>query len=124
IQQDYDDDVKVEGDPDLLKIVMHNLLSNAVKYNSEHGLIRITAKRQDELCIIKVWNTGPGFPQQEKYKLFKRFSRIETEELLSRKGSGIGLFISWNIVYMHNGRIYADSAQGQYAEFTVELPLP
>ena len=61
---------------------------------------------------------------EEKYKLFKRFSRIETEELLSRKGSGIGLFISWNIVYMHNGRIYADSAQGQYAEFTVELPLP
>ncbi len=124
IQQDYDDDVKVEGDPDLLKIVMHNLLNNAIKYNIDHGLIRITAKQQDGLCIIKVWNTGPGFPQEEKYKLFKRFSRIETEELLSRKGSGIGLFISWNIVYMHNGRIYADSAQGQYAEFTVELPLP
>jgi len=122
IEKNYDD-VKLQCDPDAIKIVMHNLLSNAIKYNNENGIVRITVKAEKDVCKIIVWNTGPGFPQEQKYKLFKRFSRIETDELLSRKGSGIGLFVSWNIVYLHNGRIYADSVQGQYAQFTVELPL-
>ncbi len=121
IERHYED-VILQCDPEAMKIVMHNLLSNAIKYNYEHGLIRITVKRQD-VCKIVVYNTGPGFPEEQKHKLFKRFSRIETDELLARKGSGIGLFVSWNIVYLHNGRIYAHSIPGQYAEFTVELPL-
>lgn len=119
----YYDAVQVACDPDAMRIVMHNLLSNAIKYNNENGFVRITVKAEKDVCKINIWNTGPGFPQEQKYKLFKRFSRIETDELLARKGSGIGLFVSWNIVYLHNGKIYADSVQGQYAEFTVELPL-
>lgn len=121
IERHYED-VKLQCDPEAMKIVMHNLLSNAIKYNYENGLIRITVTRQD-VCKIVVYNTGPGFPEEQKHKLFKRFSRIETDELLSRKGSGIGLFVSWNIVYLHGGRIYAHSVPGQFAEFTVELPL-
>ncbi|MEW6525563.1 MAG: GAF domain-containing sensor histidine kinase [Spirochaetota bacterium] len=122
VEKHYED-VQLQCDPDAMKIVMHNLLSNAIKYNSDSGTVRITVKKEGTLCRISVWNTGPGFPETEKHKLFKRFSRIETDELLARKGSGIGLFVTWNIVYLHNGRIYANSAVGQYAEFTVELPL-
>ncbi|MCX8124024.1 MAG: GAF domain-containing sensor histidine kinase [Spirochaetes bacterium] len=121
IEKHYED-VKLQCDPDAMKIVMHNLLSNAIKYNIDNGIIRITVTRED-VCRIVVYNTGPGFPEEQKHKLFKRFSRIETDELLARRGSGIGLFVSWNIVYLHNGKIYAHSVPGQYAEFTVELPL-
>lgn len=121
IEKHYED-ITLQCDPDAIKIVMHNLLSNAIKYNVENGIIRITVTRND-VCRIVVWNTGPGFPEEQKHKLFKRFSRIETNELMARKGSGIGLFVSWNIVQLHNGRIYAHSVLGQYAQFTVELPL-
>ncbi|HDP79288.1 MAG TPA: HAMP domain-containing histidine kinase, partial [Spirochaetes bacterium] len=112
----------VRCDPELMKIVFVNLLSNAVKYGMVRGRVKISASAAGGIMTLKVWNQGPGFPGSEKKNLFKKFSRLQTAELKGRKGSGIGLYMSWKTVMAHGGAIRAASEEGQWAEFTVELP--
>lgn len=112
----------LRGDPALLQIVLHNLLGNAVKYGNEGGRVELTARRAVDHVEVAVWNEGPGFPESEKGRLFRRFSRIPSPELMSRKGSGVGLYVSWQIVRLHGGRIWADSEPGRWARFSFRLP--
>ena len=114
-------------DPTLLRIVTVNLLDNAVKYGNEGGDIRVKAEvrldeKRDERLRISVWNAGPGFSQSQQNKLFRRFSRLDDPALKSRRGTGVGLYNSWRIVQLHKGRITAESEQGEWAEFSFEIP--
>jgi hypothetical protein len=114
----------VRCDPDLLKIVLVNLLGNAAKYGNPDGEIRVSARRDPGSFSVSVWNEGPGFPESEKHRLFRRFSRLQTPELRDRKGSGVGLYTCWRIVELHGGRIRAASEPGRWAEFTFTIPDP
>ena len=114
-------------DPTLLRIVTVNLLDNAIKYGNEGGDIRVKAEvgvdeKGGERLRISVWNAGPGFSQAQQNKLFRRFSRLDDPALKSRRGTGVGLYNSWRIVQLHKGRITAESEQGEWAEFSFEIP--
>jgi signal transduction histidine kinase len=116
--------VNVECDPTLMRIVMVNLLGNAVKYGNERGEIRITVLPGDDRTRVTVWNEGPGFPKHERYKLFRRFSRLDNDDLHKRKGTGVGLYSSWRIIELHGGKIRANSEHGKWAEFSFHFPQP
>jgi len=112
----------VSCDPDLMRIVMVNLLSNAVKYGVENGLVKVHASIQGENLEVRVYNTGPGFPESAKNKLFRKFSRIQTPELMARKGTGVGLYTVWRIIRLHGGIITADAEEGAWAQFSFSIP--
>mgnify|MGYP005836439309 CR=1 FL=1 len=114
--------LRAEFDPELLKIVAVNLIGNAVKYGNVKGRIRLRAGRSGDSVRVSVWNEGPGFPETEKKNLFKKFSRLQTPQLLGRKGSGIGLYLSWKALQAHGGKIRAESEEGSWAEFIFEFP--
>lgn len=109
-------------DPELMKIVLTNFLSNAVKYSNDGAVIKLNIAAHDGRVRVSVWNEGPGFPESEKIRLFKRFSILQTPELTQRKGHGVGLYVTWKIILFHGGRIWADSRHGEWAEFTFEIP--
>jgi signal transduction histidine kinase len=113
----------VRCDPDLVKIVMMNLLGNGIKYGNKGGRLKISIMKGFKKFSFSVWNEGPGFTEEDKHRLFKKFSRLQAAELMERKGSGIGLYVSWKIVQIHCGRIHAESEHGAWARFTVDLPL-
>ena len=113
----------IECDAGLMKIVVDNLLGNAVKYGREGGTIRITIELDGDMLQIVVWNEGPGFPKELRANLFRKFSRLGVPELKKEKGTGVGLYSSWRVVRVHGGRITADSKYGQWAQFTVHIPL-
>lgn len=115
--------IALTADKNLLSIVMANYCSNAVKYGNEGGAMKIRAWTEDASLRVTVWNEGPGFPAAQRGRLFRRFSRLESEELLKRKGSGIGLYNCWKIVRLHGGRVWAESQEGAWAEFGFEVPL-
>ncbi|HPG49626.1 MAG TPA: GAF domain-containing sensor histidine kinase [Spirochaetota bacterium] len=115
--------IPVRCDPALVKIVMVNLLSNGIKYGNKGGTLKVSVTKGFKKFSFSVWNEGPGFNEEDKHRLFKKFSRLQAAELIERKGSGIGLYVSWKIVQIHCGHIYAESEQGSWARFTVELPL-
>ena len=62
---------------------------------------------------IAVWNEGPGFPAEERPRLFRKFSRLRIPELPARKGTGMGLYTAWRIVALHGGSMDALSEHGR-----------
>ena len=112
----------LRGDPDLLRIVLVNLVGNAVKYGREGGLVQIVATRNGPQVEVSVRNEGVGFPPEQQSRLFRKFSRLETPELRSIKGSGVGLYTVWRIVQLHGGRVGAQSKPGEWADFWFHLP--
>ncbi|HRU00397.1 MAG TPA: GAF domain-containing sensor histidine kinase [Victivallales bacterium] len=113
----------ISCDPELIKIVIINLIGNAVKYGYEEGNIKIIFDRQDNYVLLSVWNQGPGFTEEDKNKLFKKFSRLENNELMKQKGTGLGLYTAWQIINSHGGKISAESEHKKYAEFKIQIPL-
>lgn len=109
-------------DPNLLRIVMVNLLSNAIKYNVDEGQVRVKAATTDDGLRVTVWNSGPGFAEDQRERLFRRFSRLDNEALREVKGTGVGLYTVWRIVELHGGRVWARSEEGQWAEFGFMIP--
>ena len=122
-------DVPSEGlqaqcDPDLLRIVAVNLFGNGVKYGRTGGALRVGAARTETGVLVTSWNEGPGFPESQRGRLFRRFSRLDSPELKSRKGTGVGLYTSWRIVRLHHGTMDASSEEGKWAEFRFTIPQP
>lgn len=114
--------LRVDADRDLLRVVVLNLVSNAVKYGKEGGRLRVTMCREGHDVAVAVWNEGPGFPAEQRSRLFRRFSRLSDPALLSRPGTGVGLYTSWRIVRVHGGRMDSTSEHGAWAEFRFTLP--
>lgn len=123
LERDYSGTVfPVRCDPDLMKIVIMNLVGNGIKYGNRNGRLRVSLVKGFKKFSLSVWNEGPGFSEQERHLLFRKFSRLKAAELIERKGSGIGLYVSWKIVQLHCGRLSADSEHGAWARFTVDMP--
>ena len=114
----------IQCDAGLMKTVCLNLVGNAVKYGRNGGRIRISGEHRGKSFRLAVWNEGAGFPPEERSKLFKRFSRLAVHEHKHTKGSGVGLYIVWQIIQLHGGRVHAHSQYGEWAEFVWEIPQP
>jgi signal transduction histidine kinase len=113
----------VECDPGLLGVVAVNYLSNAAKYGDDAGEVRAVLSCSGGRLRFSVRNSGPGFPAEERGKLFRRFSRLDTPELKKRKGTGVGLYTCARLVALHHGQVGADSEPGKWAEFWFEMPV-
>ena len=113
-----------ECDPALLRIVLVNLLGNAVKYGQPEGEIRLRVVREPDRLQVSVWNEGEGFMPEDRGRLFQRFSRLRSSGGANKRGTGVGLYTSWRILQLHNGRIRARSEPGKWAEFSFELAQP
>jgi signal transduction histidine kinase len=109
-------------DPGLIKIAIINLIGNGISYGREGGRIDLEITFKNEGVVIGVKNEGEGFTEEQKAKLFRKFSRLETEKALGIKGTGLGLYITWWIIQEHQGWINAESVPQKYARFTFFLP--
>ncbi len=108
--------------------VINNLLSNAAKNTPPKGKIEISLERIDKWAIISVSDTGVGFTEDEIKKIFTRFGKIERYgeglEYLDLKGSGLGLYISKQIIELHGGKIWVESdGRNKGSTFIFRLPL-
>lgn len=110
-------------DTDKLDKIIYNLLSNAAKYTSE-GSVSLdvrTSKNYDHL-YIKVSDTGSGISKQQMKQLFQRFFDGEYRRHQTF-GTGIGLALTRDLVYLHNGKISAESEEGKGTVLSVWLPI-
>lgn len=117
------EEVYLTVDPDLMKIVLTNLIDNAVKYSFEESEIDIEYQVTDKFFRFSITNPGVGFTKEQAGMLFKRFSRLRQKGLEDRKGSGLGLYLTWWIIQKHEGNITAESEPGQWARFSFILPI-
>ena len=101
-------DLKAEGDPQLLRIVLDNLLHNAWKYTSKRSLAKIefdALTANGEQSAFYVRDNGAGFDQQYADKLFTAFQRLHSQAEFP--GTGIGLATVQRIIYRHGGKVWA-----------------
>ena len=115
--------VRVEVDRDRLAQVIVNLVSNAVKYSPEGGPVEVCTRQCDHKAIIEVHDHGKGIAKDQQTRIFETFYRTPDAEASAKKGLGLGLAISKDIVERHHGRIWCESEPGQGSTFFVELPI-
>lgn len=129
------EDIFVEADKERLMQVIYNLLDNAFKFtDSDGGTVRITLEKQEQQlgdripqeqqhqqephAIIHIKDTGTGIDPEILPRLFSKFVTK------SQRGTGLGLYISKNIVEAHGGKLYAETnTNDKGATFTIILPL-
>ncbi|MFC1652635.1 cache domain-containing protein [Planctomycetota bacterium] len=113
--------LEVQADLDLMQIVANNLISNAIKYSHKDGRVSITAESVDEYIRVEVYNDSVPISEEQKAKLFQKFSRLANEQTKREKGTGLGLFITKQIVEAHGGRIWVEPReQGNAFIFEIE----
>ena len=116
----------MHADPTFLHLAVFNLLSNAVKFTSarDPAVIRIWSEQVSnngvEETVFHVADNGAGFNMDYVHKLFGVFQRLHRME--DFQGTGIGLANVRRIVERHNGRVWADSKQGEGATFSFSIP--
>src|SRR5258708_8291768 len=115
-------EVKLQGDCNRLSQVVVNLLSNAIKYSPEGSPVRVLVSERNDLAVLKVWDTGKGIAKDQQAYIFEPFYRAPDAQVSSKRGMGLGLAISKDIVERHGGRIWCESKRGQGTTFIVELP--
>lgn len=113
----------VRGDRDRLMQVVVNLLSNAQKFcPPENGRVETTLIIENGFLELRVQDNGPGIPTETQAMIFEKFTQVHSPETGKPKGTGLGLFITKNIIEQHGGDIYVKSEEGQGACFIVRLP--
>ena len=108
----------VQGDKIRLEQVFSNLISNALKYGDMKP-IKISTESSDNKAIISISDQGIGIAKEDQARIFERFERATSRNLIS--GIGVGLFISKKIIEAHNGEVLVKSEPGKGSTFTVVL---
>jgi two-component system phosphate regulon sensor histidine kinase PhoR len=111
----------VLADPLRMEQVIVNLLHNAIKFTPPGGRIRLSARLQGERVIFTVEDNGIGISSDDLPRIFERF--YKSDRARSGEGTGLGLAIARHLVEAHDGRIWAESIEGQGSTFHFDLPL-
>ncbi len=112
---------KVKVDTIRLEQVITNLISNAAKYSPGKDKIIVNSVKKDNSIVISFTDFGIGIPKEKISKIFDRFYRVD-EVSKEFSGLGIGLYISAEIIKQHDGKIWAESIEGEGSTFYLSLP--
>jgi sigma-B regulation protein RsbU (phosphoserine phosphatase) len=119
----------VYGDPDRILEVLINLIDNAIKFTPADGAVTVSAGRvptDPDFACVSVTDTGSGIAPESRALIFERLYQDPNAVDNNRKGLGLGLYISKELVALHGGRIWAasDGASGSTFSFTLPLYSP
>ena len=114
------------ADNDYLGEVISNLIDNAIKYSKESVEINITAEESERYTILKVRDNGLGISEADQKVIFQKYERAAAAKRSRRNGaSGFGLGLNFvdQVIKAHEGKIFVNSTEGEFTEFTIYLPL-
>jgi len=109
----------IANDKAQLQQVFLNLISNAIDAISKDGLIEIESRTADSHIVVTISDDGPGIPKDQQRRVFEPFFTTKETE----KGTGLGLWISYDIMEKMGGTIIFESKVGEGSAFTVKIPV-
>lgn len=116
--------ISILGDSQRLKQILVNLISNAIKFTETGGItVQISTIDSKTKWMMQVSDTGPGIPPEALVTVFEPFKQLADANKALRKGYGLGLSITKQLVNLMGGKISLDSIVGKGTTFTVTLPL-
>ena len=114
--------VIISADPQKLKQILVNLIGNSIKYTPA-GSVNVSHKFTKNEIIILIEDTGIGIPAEELTNLFGKFHRIRNEQTEKIHGTGLGLWITKQLVEIMKGKISVESIENRGTKFSVRFPL-
>ena len=113
----------IRADERKFKQIMLNLLSNAVKFAPDGGAVSVHAQTSGAMLEISVSDTGLGIAPEDHAAVFEEFKQVGPNGAHKAEGTGLGMPLTRRFIELHGGAIRLESALGQGAKFTFQLPL-
>ena len=110
-------------DKERLRMAIGNLIDNAIKYSLPGKTVEIGMRKKGNQVVVGVRDQGIGIPKEQMERLFTKFFRADNAVRLQTAGSGLGLYITKNIIERHGGKIWAESEKGKGSKFFFTLPI-
>jgi len=121
----FDSDKKkshfIKADPKYLFIIIQNLVENAVRYASDKTDVVIKIKKQGKHTIFSCTNKGMGIPKDKQKFIFAKFFRAENAIKRQGNGTGLGLYITYEMVRLNKGKIWFESVENKETTFYIEF---
>ncbi|NTW22516.1 HAMP domain-containing histidine kinase [Candidatus Falkowbacteria bacterium] len=109
-------------DSERFKQILFNLVGNAIKYTPK-GQVEVMTEEKNQRLEIKIKDTGLGMSAKARERLFEKFYRIQTEETSNITGTGLGLWITKQLITMQGGEITIDSIEKVGTQITISFPI-
>lgn len=110
-----------DADEDRLQQILYNLVGNAIKF-TDSGCVEVSAFLKEGFLEISVVDTGIGIPAEKFEQIFESFEQVDGTVARAYGGTGLGLTITRQLVELHGGKIWLESALGQGSRFSFTLP--
>lgn len=114
---------QVEVDTEKIRLAIKNLIDNAVRYTPSGGRVTVTLKCEEQAIKFAIKDTGIGIPEDQQDQIFTKFFRAENAIRTETEGTGLGLFITKNIIEAHGGKIWFESKVGKGTTFYFTIPV-
>lgn len=116
---------EVYTDEEFFKELMSNLIDNAINYSKESIEIKISSHCDDKYTIIKIYDNGIGISEKDRRTIFDKFERASATKRTKSSGPpgfGLGLNYVYQVMEAHEGKVYVNSIEGDFTEFTLFIP--
>jgi len=114
---------QVKVDVEKIRLAIDNLIDNAIRYTLARGKVIVSLKLVKKEIEFSVKDTGVGIPEDQQERVFTKFFRGANVMRMDTEGTGLGLFITKNIIEAHGGKIWFDSEEGKGTTFYFTLPV-
>lgn len=121
IKVEITDQIIFSGDRLLLQLAINNLLDNAIKYSTKGDVVLIKVFLENKKIILQVADEGPGVRTEEREKIFEKYFRGTNRQI---KGTGLGLYLTRQIVQQHGGQISLKNNEPNGAIFEMQFKIP
>lgn len=116
------DDILICHDPGWTAEAFANVLDNGVKYAPSGTRITIRVTKMASLVMVEMEDEGPGIPAKERNRIFQRFYRGESESVRRKEGSGVGLYLTRQILERQGGTVCVKNGGNGGSNFVMTLP--
>ena len=110
-------------DVEKMRLAVQNLFDNAIRYTHPDGKVTVSLKRVKKEIEVSIKDTGVGVPKNQQERIFTKFFRAANVMRMQTEGSGLGLFITKNIIEAHGGKIWFESEENKGSTFHFTLPV-
>ena len=115
--------IMIEADKSKIERILYNIIHNSIKFNRESGTIKIICSRKHNSLYLEITDSGIGIPKEKIDKISEGFFQVDNSNTRKYDGTGLGLTIVKNFVYMHKGNFKIESDIKNYTKITIEMPV-
>jgi len=114
---------KIKLDVEKIRLAIDNLIENAIRYTPAYGKVMVSLEHKKGGIEFSVKDTGVGIPKDQQGRIFTKFFRAANVMRMATEGTGLGLFITKNIIEAHGGKIWFESEEGKGTTFYFAIPV-